>query len=485
MDKYTIIKLKEEGFSNREVARQTGIDRKTVAKFWKSYLEDFDRLNAKESTIEVIQERIISKPTYDSSNRYPRKYNDEIDKYIDEILEAEKHKAKVLGPNKQSLTQYQIYQMVKEKGFNIGLTTVSNKLREKRDYAKECFIKQEYHYGDRLEYDFGEVKLVINGLVTHYYIAVLSSPASNFRWAYLYSNANKEAFMDSHVKFFEMVKGVYKEVVYDNMRNVVNKFVGRSEKVLNEDLINMALYYGFKVNVTNCFSGNEKGHVEGSVKFIRNKVFSKDYRFVSEDVAKKHLEDQLILLNKTSEIEQEMKNLKQYKPMLELARISQHLVDKYSFVRIDNNFYSVPDYLVGKEVIIHKYIDKIRIFSNNHEVAAHKKVDGFNLVSVDIQHYLNTFLKKPGALKNSSALKSVPKLKSIYDLYFTTNPKHFIELLNKFRDKEINDVVDELTKIATASDFKCIDQISNSLNDNISVQTKNQITALKDVYKLN
>ena len=40
MDKYTIIKLKEEGFSNREVARQTGIDRKTVAKFWKSYLED-------------------------------------------------------------------------------------------------------------------------------------------------------------------------------------------------------------------------------------------------------------------------------------------------------------------------------------------------------------------------------------------------------------------------------------------------------------
>ena len=70
------------------------------------------------------------------------------------------------------------------------------------------------------------------------------------------------------------------------MRNVVNKFVGRSEKVLNEDLINMALYYGFKINVTNCFSGNEKGHVEGSVKFIRNKVFSKDYRFVSEDVAK-------------------------------------------------------------------------------------------------------------------------------------------------------------------------------------------------------
>ena len=36
--------------------------------------------------------------------------------------------------------------------------------------------------------------------------------------------------MDSHVKFFEMVKGVYKEVVYDNMKNVVTKFIGRKEK---------------------------------------------------------------------------------------------------------------------------------------------------------------------------------------------------------------------------------------------------------------
>lgn len=82
--------------------------------------------------------------------------------------------------------------------------------------------------------------------------------------------------MDSHVRFFEMVKGVYKEVVYDNMKNVVTKFIGKTEKVLNKDLINMSLYYGFEINVTNCFSGNEKGHVEGSVKttiFTYNRGF--------------------------------------------------------------------------------------------------------------------------------------------------------------------------------------------------------------------
>ena len=101
-------------------------------------------------------------------------------------------------------------------------------------------------------------------------------------------------------------------------------------------------------------------------------------------------------------------------------------------------------------------------------------------------HYLNTFLKKPGALKNSSALKCIPKLKSIYDLYFTTNPKYFIELLITFKDKEINEVVDELDKITYSKDFKCIDHNASKLTDDLlNVHTKNQISKINAIYKLN
>ena len=91
--------------------------------------------------------------------------------------------------------------MVKEKGFDISLSTISNKIREKRKKPKECFIKQQYDYGDRLEYDFGEVKLEIDGIIDTYYLSVLSSPASDFRWAYLYKNQKKDVFLDSHVRF--------------------------------------------------------------------------------------------------------------------------------------------------------------------------------------------------------------------------------------------------------------------------------------------
>ena len=94
--------------------------------------------------------------------------------------------------------------------------------------------------------------------------------------------------MDSHVRFFEMMVGSYFEVVYDNMRNVVKKFIGKNEKELNEDLLKMSAYYGFRINVTNCFKGNEKGHVEGSVKILRNQIFAENYTFNSLEDAQEY-----------------------------------------------------------------------------------------------------------------------------------------------------------------------------------------------------
>jgi hypothetical protein len=50
-----------------------------------------------------------------------------------------------------------------------------------------------------------------------------------------------------------MTGGVWKEIVYDNMRNVVSKFIGKNEKELNEELVKMANYYGFRINVIAAF----------------------------------------------------------------------------------------------------------------------------------------------------------------------------------------------------------------------------------------
>ena len=477
LDISAILKLKEQGLSNRSIAKTLGINRKTVNKYWNEYKENLQRLAETDNEKDIlnIQENIVSKPKYNSENRVRRKVTPEFLNALEKILEDEEKKVKVLGTNKQALTKQQIYELLKKQGFTLSYSTVVLEIRRIKNSGNECFIRQDYDFGDRLEYDFGEVKLVINGITKKYYIAVLSSPAGNFRWCYLYDNCKKDIFLDSHVKFFEMIGGVWKEVVYDNMRNVVSKFIGKNEKELNEDLVKMSLYYGFDINVTNAFSGNEKGYVEGSVKYLRNKIFAENYKFTSEESAIEYMESQLMKLNENSKIEEEKKKLKPTKPPLELAEVRKSSVNKYSFVQIENNFYSVPEYLVGLAVTSKIYYNKILIYSNNELVCEHKKLDGVKKISADIRHYLKTLTFKPGALRNSYVLKSNPKLKSIFDKYYTNNPKKFIDLISKNKEKSNIDLEEIL--ITNSGNLVENTRYNNNINNLTRIQTSmyNQI----------
>ena len=66
--------------------------------------------------------------------------------------------------------------MIKDKGFDISYPSIAVYVRKKRNINKEFFIKQKYNFADRLEYDFGELKLLIAGKLSKFHLAVLSSP---------------------------------------------------------------------------------------------------------------------------------------------------------------------------------------------------------------------------------------------------------------------------------------------------------------------
>lgn len=444
MDKHAIIRLKNQGYSNREVSKILKINRKTVAKYWNKYQEDVKNLDNPDLDRSLVQEEIAKAPSYDSSNRKKIKYTKEVDEYLDQILESEKRKDSILGNHKQALSVVQIHKMIVDKGFDISYPSIAVYVRKKREASKECFIKQVYDFADRLEYDFGELKLVIDGKLVNLNMAVMSSPASNFRWAYLYTSQNQDVFFDSQVRFFNMIGGMYREIVYDNMRNVVSKFIGKNEKELNPRLIEFANYYGFSINVTNCFSGNEKGHVEGSVRIIRKDAFCEKYEFDSIDQAQEYLNSKLMELNKDSKINEEKKHLLVLRPTYELSKVSFARVDKYSLIQVDKNKYSLPDYMVGRTVLVRTYAREIKIYVNDKLLAVHKRKDGANEYSIDITHYLKSLARKPGAIRNSLALKSQPDLKNIFDKYFTSNPKKFIELIELNKDKDIDQIVDIL-----------------------------------------
>ena len=138
-------------------------------------------------------------------------------------------------------------------------------------------------------------------------------------------------------------------------------------------------------------------------------------------------------MNESSRMEEEKLHISPCKPPLELADISEHTVNNQGMVCVNTCIYSVPEYLVGKKVIVKKYHDEIRIYAANDLVCIHKRVFGNGNMQVDIRHYLDTLLRKPGAVRNSVELKSIPRLKAIFDIC-TRWTSNFRKTSHKFRD---------------------------------------------------
>lgn len=91
-------------------------------------------------------------------------------------------------------------------------------------------------------------------------MGLFTTAKGSYHYARLYQNQKMENFLDVHVQAFSKIGGIHRELVYDNMKQAVKKFVGRSEKEATDDLIKISLYYGFRYRFCNVASGNEKGN---------------------------------------------------------------------------------------------------------------------------------------------------------------------------------------------------------------------------------
>lgn len=447
-----------EGKSQWQIHRETGIARKTIRKYIKEYERKKQELMKEGVNKEEIIEEIVSKPKYDSSNRKRRVLTDEIIEKIDKYLKENEIK-RSSGRKKQQMKAIDIHEALVDEGHEISYSTVCNYVREKKNKAKEAYIRQEYDFGEVVEFDWGHLKLNINGKVKNLHIAIFTTAKSSYRYAYIYPNQKMENFLDAHVKFINHVGGVYKTFVYDNMKQAVKKFVNKTEKIPTEELLKLSLYYGFNFRFCNIRSGNEKGHVERSVEYIRRKAFALNDKFNSVEEANEHLIKKLFKLNsrknnylngKSPEdiLKEEKDYLLTIKPDYDIARTKELRVNKYSVINIDQNKYSVPEDLVGKFTFVKIYPEKIKIYYDNKLVATHKRSYENHSWSIKVEHYLKTLKKKPGAFHSSTArYQMAPELQNIYNNYYTNNTKDFIDLIQIIKENSFSKVIEAIKKL--------------------------------------
>lgn len=72
MKRSEVVALKNQGFSNREVARRTGLNRETVAKYWNTYQQKKDEVLKSCVDVKQVQDELVTKPSYNASGRKKR-----------------------------------------------------------------------------------------------------------------------------------------------------------------------------------------------------------------------------------------------------------------------------------------------------------------------------------------------------------------------------------------------------------------------------
>ena len=459
-----LLRFFRDGDSRSKISRDMGINRRTVRRYLEEYLAVLEKEKAEGTHVEGVLSSYVSEPPKYTRTNVPRPaLTDEVIRQIDFFLNENERKRRD-GMLKQLMLKKDIHEALLDKGFRIGYTTVCNYISKKKQLAMEAYIRQEYMPGESCEFDWGELYLIIGGEKKKMYMATFTSSYGNYRYAMLFEKQDTLAFMEAHIEFIVFAGGVFQEMVYDNMRVAVRKFIGRSEREPTRALLQLSGYYKFRYRFCNIGKGNEKGHVEKSIEVIRRKAFSRRYDFDSIAEANQHLlatcqrlnRQPLSGMDRTPEelFADEEKMLWRPEGRMACFVIEYLRVDKYSTVTYETNRYSVPDHLVGKTIEVKVFSSRLEFYALSKRICTHERRYGRKQWILDLSHYYRTLIKKPGALHSSVALKQSSSLiQELYHSYFSSTPKEFIELLlfcdkHEYSTEQLKGVVELLRKLS-------------------------------------
>lgn len=438
-----IISVYDETQSIRATAKRLGLNRKTVKRYVDQYLRAASE--GDESLTTYLKSEPVSKGC--GAERVKKALTPEVRAQIEDFLKDNRDK-RARGDRKLCMKAIDMHQQLLRQGHTVSYPSVCNYIRKYEGLAsgaRECYIRQEYMPGLDCEFDWGELYLTIDGERHKVYIAVFTLAYSNYRMAFLFFRQDTQAFIESHRRCFDILTGVPRRMVYDNMRVAVRSFAGGKQPT--DALIRMESAWGFTHRFCNVRSGNEKGHVERSVEFIRRKAFATRDSFASLEEADRHLYEACMDLNMTVSspatadiIHRSAEDLGALLPLKEGPGSFEHgfyTVDKYATISVKGAHYSVPEDLVGQKVSVFIHANRISVRHAEREVARHERREDHGW-HMDLMHYLSTFERKPGSVAGSAALAcALPEIQDVFRRHFHDDPRRFVELLRMLRENDL------------------------------------------------
>ena len=379
-------KVLSGGVSKREILRQTGMHRKTLKKI----LEHSEP------------------PGYRHKKPRPKKKLGAFLGRIEQILKEDR-----AMPRKQRHTAKRIWERLQEDGFTGGYTVVKDAVRELTQKNQEVFVPLQHLPGEA-QVDFGHALAKVNGKLCKVAFFVMTLPYSDATFVMAFERECTETFWEGHVRAFEFFKGVPKRITYDNTTVAVSKILGK-ERRLTRGFLQLESHYLFDHHFCRVARGNEKGVVEGQVKYTRLNYFvpvplvgdmdelNRKLEQACKDDQARHLRGQT-----GSKAQLLLDDQKAFLPLpttpFEACYKTSAKANSLSLVRFDRNDYSVPVRWAHHDILVKGYCDQVVLCADGSEAARHDRIWKTEQVCFEPLHYLALLETKPGAFDHARPL---------------------------------------------------------------------------------
>ncbi|MFA6780514.1 MAG: IS21 family transposase [Paludibacteraceae bacterium] len=357
---------RKKGLSYKAIADKHGIDWRTAKKYSESG----------------------EKPVY--RLKEPKKSKlDRFKPQIDLMLEEESYSAAVIM---ERLAENNM-------NFDCGYTTVKDYVRKKKgECENKATVRFETMPGLQGQVDWGffeNYTVETDGVVKKLYCFLMILGYSRMRYIEFVTDMTTDTLIRCHINAFRYFGGYPKEILYDNMKQVVVKrLLRQKDSTLNSQFEDFAGFYGFSPVLCRPYRGQTKGKVERTVRYVRENFMSgikynslddlngKALAWCRKVNSKIHGTTNKIPFERLKE-----ENLSPLKREYIIDKINLRKVEKDCLISYAGNKYSVPSEYACKYVTVVVLENMLAAYFQGKQIALHKLSYHKNTLNVNSEHY--------------------------------------------------------------------------------------------------
>jgi transposase len=382
MERSVIHLLHKRGKSQRQIARELGVDRETVAR--------------------VLEGGVEPPPLHRTRPSIVDPYREQIAEWV-----------------KQGLTAARMLELAREDqenpyrgGHAVFRDAVHReRLRQQQDQAiAEVPVRFEGLPGEYLQVDWGEVSRFPfrRGPHSPRYFLACRLKYSRWMWIRWTTDMRQETLLRGLVDCFGALGWVPWVLVFDNMKVVTSGRDEAHQPIWTPALLQLAREFGFHPEACAPRAANQKGSVESLVKFVKGNFLAGRAFADDADLARQSAEwlgaanARPSRATDVAPLDRLAVEAAQGGPLPASARdygfFRPAQVSREALVPVEGNQYSVPVAHVGAPVGVRVHARRIAIWRDADQIAEHPRApDGAHRRVVEPAHFAPLFARKPRA----------------------------------------------------------------------------------------